>query len=272
MIAIEEHWTSAGLTGALKAQPTGLRDDSLALNELGDHLRRLEDLGELRLAAMDEQGVDLQVLSLAPPGPGALAPADAVALSRELNDVAADAVARHLDRFRALATLPLADPAEAAAELERATRLGAVGVMLYGRTGDTPLDDPRYDEVLGLAASLGQPVFIHPQIPARAVREAAYGGFDDAVGLALSTFAWGWHLERRSPRCAWSPAGPSTATRTSRSCWATGASCCCSGRTAWAASRAWPRSTARSPRCSGRTCTSRRRACSRPPCCGTRSR
>lgn len=195
MIAIEEHWTSAGLTGALKAQPTGLRDDSLALNELGDHLRRLEDLGGLRLAAMDEQGVDLQVLSLAPPGPGALAPADAVALSRELNDVAADAVARHPDRFRALATLPLADPAEAAAGLERATRLGAVGVMLYGRTGDTPLDDPRYDEVLGLAASLGQPVFIHPQIPARAVREAAYGGFDDAVGLALSTFAWGWHLE-----------------------------------------------------------------------------
>lgn len=195
VIAIEEHWTSPELTAALKDLPEGRRDDSLVFNEQGDHLARLEDLGELRLQAMDGLGIDVQILSVAPPATGPLSAADARPLSRDLNDRAAAAVAAHPDRFRALCTLPMADPGSVAAEFERATAAGFVGAMVYGRTGDVPLDDPRYDDLFATAARLGRPVFIHPQIPSDTVRAAAYSGIDPQTDLALATFGWGWHLE-----------------------------------------------------------------------------
>ena len=195
MIAIEEHWSTPELAAALKALPDGRRDESLAFNELGDHLARLEDLGAGRVAAMDAQGIDISVIGLTPPGTQPLDPADAVPLSRDLNDAAADAVRRHPSRFRALSTLPLAEPKAVAGELERTAGLGFVGAMVYGRTGEVPLDDPRYEDLFATAAALGQPIFIHPQIPSPATRAASYSGFDPLTGLALATFGWGWHLE-----------------------------------------------------------------------------
>src|SRR2546423_1235516 len=93
------------------------------------------------------------------------------------------------------APLPMANPTAAATELERAAGLGLVGAMVYGRTGETPLDDPRYDDLFATAAALRQPIFIHPQIPSRTVREAVYSGFDPMTDLALATVGWGWHLE-----------------------------------------------------------------------------
>jgi uncharacterized protein len=195
VIAIEEHWTTPALTAALTALPEASRDDSLAFNEMGDNLARLEDLGAARVAAMDEQGIDVAVVSLAPPGTGPLSPADAVVISRETNDYAAAAVGRNPTRLRAMATLPMADPTAVAGELERAASLGLVGAMVYGRTGELTLDDPAYDELFAAAAALRQPIFIHPQIPSRRIRDAAYSGFDPMTELALSTFVWGWHLE-----------------------------------------------------------------------------
>jgi predicted TIM-barrel fold metal-dependent hydrolase len=67
--------------------------------------------------------------------------------------------------------------------------------MSYGRSGERPLDDPVYDELLAAAASLRRPLFIHPQIPPNSVRAASYSGFDPATELALATFGWGWHIE-----------------------------------------------------------------------------
>lgn len=195
LIGIEEHWTLESLDRALRAQPPALRDDSLYLNEHGDAAARLADTGHLRTAAMDEQGVDLQVLSLAPPGTQGLSIADATFLARDANDIAAALVRTESSRFRAMTTLPLADPAASAAELERAATLGLSGAMVYGRTGEVFLDDPRFDDLWSVAASLRQPIFIHPQIPPRTVRDAAYRGLGDFADLALATFSWGWHLE-----------------------------------------------------------------------------
>lgn len=194
-IGIEEHWTTTELTGAVKGVPSERRDPSLALSEMGDNLVRLEEIGDARIAAMDEQGIDMQILSLAPPATGPLAPSDAVALSRDANDIAASAVRQHPSRLRAMSTLPMAKPEAVAAELERATALGLVGTMVYGQTNGTPLDDAHYDDLFATAAALGQPIFIHPQIPPNAVRRAEYTGFDPMTELALSTFSWGWHVE-----------------------------------------------------------------------------
>lgn len=195
LIAIEEHWNLPELTSRVRALPPDRGDESIAFDDMGDNLERLDDLGDARVAAMDAQGIDLQVLSLAPPGTHPLEPADAVPLAELANDIAAEAVGRHPTRFRAFATLPLANPEAAVRELERASGLGFVGVMVYGRVGAAPLDDPRFDRVWEAAAALGTPIFIHPQIPSQAIRDAAYSGFDPTTSLGLATFGWGWHLE-----------------------------------------------------------------------------
>ncbi|WP_369130082.1 amidohydrolase family protein [Modestobacter roseus] len=195
VIAIEEHWGLPALTAAVRALPEDRADESLVLDEMGDNLEHLHDIGDARIAVMDAQGIDVSILSLAPPGTQPLDPADAARFARQANDIAAEAVRRHPTRFRAFATLPTADPDAAVAELERAVDLGFVGAMVYGRTGTVPLDDPRYDDLLAAAARSHQPISLHPQIPPVAIRQAAYSGFDPMTDLGLATFGWGWHLE-----------------------------------------------------------------------------
>jgi predicted TIM-barrel fold metal-dependent hydrolase len=87
-------------------------------------------------------------------------------------------------------------PQDAARELERAVReLGLRGAMLFGRTGQKNLDHPDFQPLLERAALLGVPLFIHPQIPQRPVRDAYYSGLGEAVDLAFATFGLGWHYE-----------------------------------------------------------------------------
>ncbi|HEY0932482.1 MAG TPA: amidohydrolase family protein [Trebonia sp.] len=196
IIAIEEHWNSAGIRDALGRLPDGARDESTVFNTRGDTQARLEDTGPGRLASMDAAGIDVSILSVVTPATQALPAAEAVALAREANDEAADAVRAYPDRLRAFATLPTSDPQAAAAELERcATRLGHVGAMIHGRAGSRTLDDPGYDDLFATAARLRQPVFIHPQIPSAELRAAAYRGLDPLTDLGLATFGWGWHLD-----------------------------------------------------------------------------
>ncbi len=196
VIGIEEHWTTEGIDRVLRDQPEPARDPSVVLNDRGDIPARLFDIGAERIAAMDAAGVDVQILSIAPPGTGGLPAGEAIALSREANDRASAAVTAHPTRLAAMTTLPMSDPDAAVAELERSADLrGHVGIMAYGRSGERPLDDPAYDDLLGVAARLGRPVFIHPQIPPHAVREASYRGFDPMTDLALASFGWGWHIE-----------------------------------------------------------------------------
>ncbi|UXX91234.1 amidohydrolase family protein [Streptomyces sp. AD2-2] len=109
--------------------------------------------------------------------------------------MAVAAVDKNPTRLRALSTLPMSSPEHVVDELVRAEALGHVGTMVYGRSGDRFLDDPAYDEFFAAAAELGQPVFIHPQIPADAVRDASYRGLGELTDLGLATFGWGWHLD-----------------------------------------------------------------------------
>jgi predicted TIM-barrel fold metal-dependent hydrolase len=193
VVTIEEHWTTAEIDRAVRAQAV---DPSVAFNDRGDIPERLFDIGAERIAAMDAAGVDLQIISLSPPGTYGLPADEAARLCRAANDRAAEAVAEHPDRFRAMTTLPMSDPAAALAELERTGSSSAfAGIMTYGRCGDRPLDHPAYDEVLAAAAAHARPLFIHPQIPPAAVREASYSGLGETIDLSLSTFGWGWHME-----------------------------------------------------------------------------
>jgi hypothetical protein len=145
---------------------------------------------------MDESGVDVQVLSVTTPALHNLEPEESVILARRTNDLVAATIATYTTRFQGFATLPTAAPKEAAAELERAvTRLGLVGTMLCGRTREKNLDHPDFLPMFETAARLGAPLFVHPQIPQRVVREVYYSGFSDQIDTAFATFALGWHYE-----------------------------------------------------------------------------
>ena len=100
LIAIEEHWIMPDLTSALSAMP--VPDESLAFNDLDDNRRRLEDLGDGRIATMDAQGIDISILALTPPGTQPLPPEEALPLSRAANDMTAATVRRHPSRFRCM--------------------------------------------------------------------------------------------------------------------------------------------------------------------------
>lgn len=196
IIGLEEHFVTPDVLAAWHALDKRWQDPGLQHHERGEIGGRLADLAERRIADMDETGMDVQVLSLTAPGVQSLEPGDAVTLQRASNDLIAAAIRRWPDRFQGFATLATPDPHAAAAELRRAvTELGLHGGMLFGRTRDRNLDHPDNWPIFEQAAALQAPLYIHPQAPVPAVREALYGGFGEDVDAALSTFGLGWHYE-----------------------------------------------------------------------------
>jgi uncharacterized protein len=194
LIGIEEHFVTGEIRAAWEASSIG--QEGAGGFDRGEIEGRLDDLGERRLALMDEGGVDVQVLSVTTPALHNLGPEESVNLARRTNDLVAATVAKHPTRFQGFATLPTAAPIEAARELERSvTRLGFVGTMLCGRTREKNLDHPEFLPIFEAAARLGVPIFLHPQVPQRAVREVYYSGFNEETDTAFATFGLGWHYE-----------------------------------------------------------------------------
>ena len=195
IVALEEHFVVPELLSAWSRIPDSRRDP---VSGFGDDplAQRLRDVGDRRLSDMDDQGVDVQVLSLNTPGVQNLGPADAAAVAREANDALAGIVAASPGRFQGFAAVPTPDPATAPGELERAiTRLGFRGALLNGRTGTTNMDAPQYDDLYAVAERLGAPLYLHPQTPVAPVRDAYYSGFGDPVDFLFANFGIGWHYE-----------------------------------------------------------------------------
>ncbi|MFJ5986891.1 amidohydrolase family protein [Lentzea sp. NPDC092896] len=118
---------------------------------------------ELRLADMDADGVDTQVVSPTPAffSYGAPAPR-AAGIARIFNDLALDICAPAPDRLIPFCQVPLQDPDEACRELERCLANGHRGVEIGNHVGDDDLDSEGVVTFLQHAASLGAPVFVHP--------------------------------------------------------------------------------------------------------------
>ncbi len=189
-IALEEHFLAPGL-----APPPGTGPLAMWGPEIGDQLR---DLGQARLAGMDASGIDFQVISHVAPAAQGMAGADGLTRAREANDQLAAAVAAHPDRFGGFATLPTADPAAAAGELERAvTELGLAGAMINSTLGSDGafLDEPGFAPLLERFERLDAPLYLHPAPPSAALHEALYRGLPPAIAGRLATGAWGWHAE-----------------------------------------------------------------------------
>jgi predicted TIM-barrel fold metal-dependent hydrolase len=196
IVGVEEHFVTADVLHAWQALAPERRDAALRDSSEGELGRRLLELGPDRILAMDDAGIDVQVLSLTTPGVQNLDADHAVALAIQANDQLHDFIGRQPNRFQGLATLPMPMPLLAARELERSVlKLGMQGAMLFGRTGSKNLDHPDYWPIFETACVLNVPLYIHPQTPQLGVREAYYSGIGNGVDRLFSTAGIGWHYE-----------------------------------------------------------------------------
>ncbi len=194
-IGVEEHFVTdeviAAWDGLDPADPD--RWNGAPEGEMRDRLR---EVGARRLSAMDEAGLDVQVISLTGPGLHSLPAGAAVELQTQTNDRIAQIARDSAGRLEGMATLALPDPAAAATELERAvTQLGLHGALLFGRTRERNLDHADNWPIFEAAAALRAPLYIHPQMPQAGVREAIYAGFEPGIDTTFATSGIGWHYE-----------------------------------------------------------------------------
>lgn len=188
VIALEEHYLDAEVKA--RFAPADARAGAAP-----ETAKRLADLGALRLAEMDEAGIDLQVLSHGAPSVQKMDAESAVALSRRANDRLYEACRAHAKRFAAFSVCPTPDPKAAADELERTvTKYGFKGAMIHGLTNGVFHDDQRFWPIYERAAALDVPIYIHPAYPHPAVVEAYYKDYLPAYPNIASS-AWGFGVE-----------------------------------------------------------------------------
>lgn len=168
--------------------------------------RRIEDC--------DRTGVSMQVISTVPVMFSYWAkPADALDLSRRLNDHIAEVVRAHPHRFTGLGTIPMQDPELAALELERCVRdLGLRGVEIgthvdanqhLGRLNPLNLNDASLRSIWSAAEQVDAAIFVHPWDMVGKERMPNYWlpwlvGMPAETSLAICSMVFGGVLERFS--------------------------------------------------------------------------
>jgi predicted TIM-barrel fold metal-dependent hydrolase len=119
----------------------------------------------VRLAAMDETGIDVQALSVAVGQYFHWADRDLAAkIISVQNEKLAEVCAAHPDRFVPIGAVALQHPDLAASQLEHAMKvLGHRGVMLTCSIDGLELANPKFNPFWAKAEELGAVVFIHPR-------------------------------------------------------------------------------------------------------------
>jgi aminocarboxymuconate-semialdehyde decarboxylase len=138
---------------------------------------------EERLKDMDEQAVDVQVVSIHTPLFGYdLEPSQGRQLARDVNNEIAEMTRQWPQRFAGLATLPVQDVAAAIEELDRAVHvLGLKGAELDTVVNGLNWDEPQFLPLFKAAEAMGAVLFFHPQPQDNLVLS-----FTDRYGLANS--------------------------------------------------------------------------------------
>jgi aminocarboxymuconate-semialdehyde decarboxylase len=141
-----------------------------------------------RLAAMDAQAVDMEVLSINPFWYGSERDL-AGQIVKLQNEKLAELCASKPDRFAAFASLTLQAPDLAVQELETAVRKqGLKGAAIGGTVNGEAFSDPKFHPVWAKAEELDVPLFIHPTgIPELAKRLAGNGWLTNTIGYPLDT-------------------------------------------------------------------------------------
>jgi len=141
-----------------------------------------------RLAAMDSQAVDMEVLSINPFWYGRERDL-AGQIVKIQNEKLAELCASKPDRFAAFASLTLQAPDLAVTELETAVKKqGLKGAAIGGMVNGVEFSDPKFHPVWAKAEELGVPLFIHPQGVAEINKRLSGNGWlGNTIGNPLET-------------------------------------------------------------------------------------
>src|SRR6059036_2501809 len=143
-----------------------------------------------RLRAMDEQGIDVEALSINPKWYTADRDLARKIISIQ-NEKLAEACAANPERFVAFATVALQFPETAAEQLEQGVKkYGLRGAAIGGSVNGEELADPKYHPFWAKAEQLGVLIFIHPQGTAEmnaTTRFKGNGLLDNVIGNPLET-------------------------------------------------------------------------------------
>ena len=180
-IGLEEHFALEGTLGDSRnfVGPETWRD-----------LRaRLLDVQDIRLREMDDNGIEMMLLSLNSPAVQAVTdPKVAAEVARRANDILAEEISKRPDRFKGFAALPMQDPDFASLELERCvTDLGFKGALVNGYselnsgTNAVYYDGKPYWSFWEVVEQLNVPFYLHPREPSE---RKAYEGHPWLVGPA----------------------------------------------------------------------------------------
>jgi aminocarboxymuconate-semialdehyde decarboxylase len=152
--------------------------------------RLVEPVAE-RVAWLDQQGIDLQVVGTWPDIFGYGLAADACAAwHRMLNDTLAEWCNDNRKRFAWIGSVPLAQPDAAALELDRIASMGGCGVIISANVENVNIGELPLDPFWRRAAALGLPILVHPVLVGAAPRVAKFGlaqvaqyTFDTTLGV-----------------------------------------------------------------------------------------
>jgi len=144
-----------------------------------------------RIRAMDEQGIDVEALSINPYWYKADRDV-ARQLIRVQNEKLAEACAANPDRFVAFASVALQHPDLAAEQLEEGVKkYGLRGAGVGGSVNGEELADPKFHPFWAKAEQLGVLVFMHPQAAGAPAdlqnRLKGSGGLGNVIGNPLET-------------------------------------------------------------------------------------
>ena len=116
-----------------------------------------------RLAEMDRDGIELQVMCSTPVLFAYARPsAQALYCAQLFNDAALELAAKGKGRLKTLCQVPLQDTDAACKELSRAMQAGHLGVQIGNHVGNRDLDDESIVTFLQHCAAEGAAVLVHP--------------------------------------------------------------------------------------------------------------
>jgi predicted TIM-barrel fold metal-dependent hydrolase len=189
-IATEEAWNIPEILAAqvrLLESASAPDDPSLRMAGMFSKLHSLQqelmDIGEKRIARMDELGIDKQLLLLTAPGVQVLEPDEGTALAQLANDRLAAACRRYPDRFAGLTVFAPQDVNGAIAEIERGMKtLRLNGAVINSHFRGRYLDELEYWPILEALESNDAALYIHPTIPPKAWSQPyEFRGFGGAL-------------------------------------------------------------------------------------------
>lgn len=160
-----------------------------------------------REEVLEQEGVDVQMITLTTPGTTMEPPERSAQLAALVNDALNEIRVTRSRRFTALATLPQNSPSHAAREFDRAMSLGFRGVMMFASCQGVSLYDRALWPIYERADAAGAVIHIHPNYPAGVEAMQEYWlmplvGFLFDTTLAAAGLVFSGVVER-FPRIRW---------------------------------------------------------------------